>query len=163
MRNFIVILLAAMAFSGCLDSDPETDNNTNTGDEPMTGNMTVQEPIRHTGNMASIADGGVGLVGICQFPGSCQSFDFTVDMDNTTVDLTLVSTDGVATGVTGNVLYGTDYDLFLFGSSGQLGSSTNPGDQDDVISVVLDAGDYSAQVHSWNDIDGEFTLDIVFS
>lgn len=59
-----------------------------------------------------------------------------------------MSTDGVATGATSNVLYGTIPTCFPFGSSDQLGSSTNPGNQDDVMSATFDAGEHSAQGHS---------------
>lgn len=162
MRKILIIALIAVAFAGCADSDADTP--TDTIDETGTEAVAVQEPLQFTGNMVSIAEPvGTGAVAMCQFPGSCTDHEFTVDADNTNVTLNLVSTDGDATGVTAQALYGSDYDLFLLDGGSQIGSSTNPGDQADLVEITLTAGTYVAQVHSWNDIDGVYTLDITFS
>lgn len=163
MRISLFFIVAALAFSGCLDDDSSADTPDN-GTPTEDGNMTMQAPLQFTGNMLSIAEpAGTGIVGVCQFPGSCAAHEFTVDADGTMVSLTLVSTDGTATGVTAQALYGSDYDLFVFDGANQIGSSTNPGEQDDLVEVTLNAGTYTAQVHAWNDVDGSYTLDIVFS
>lgn len=163
MRTLLLMVVAMLAFSGCLDDDSNANAGTesdNTGDETP----STQEPLQFSGSMLSPADPvGTGLLGQCAFPGSCVNHDFTVDADGTHVELVLVSTDGTVTGVTAGPLYGSDYDLFLYEGSNLLGESTNPDVEQDIVEATLDAGTYTAQVYAWNDVDGSYQLDITFS
>jgi hypothetical protein len=88
----------------------------------------------------------------------CAFHTVTVPAGTWTVTMTLHGDDGTATSAGGAGGLGTDYDLFVEG----VGDSTNAAGEDDVVKADLKAGDYTAQVLAWNDVDGGYTLTIHF-
>lgn len=162
MRFAVVgLALSVILFAGCADEAPPE----GTDDEVAapTDNVTVPEPLRFQGTLHSVATPVGETTGCGPTGAGCTSHGFTID-DNLTVTLSLTSKDGVVTGITAQVIWGTDYDLSLRDASGrELGTSTEPSGTVDVIELLLPPGSYTADVLSWNDQDGEYVLDISFA
>lgn len=165
MRAWIWLPLsvALVALAGCTDDDAPDDDTTATG---PAATATPPAAIHEGGSLVGVGDpsgAAFGTTGCELGDQGCAEYTFALE-DEWTTTLTLVSIDGTVGGVTGQVLFGADYDLFLRDSAGnQIGESTNPGDQDDVIKKKLQPGTYTVLVMAWNDQDGSYTLDIEFS
>ncbi|MEK6975417.1 MAG: hypothetical protein AABY18_03645 [Candidatus Thermoplasmatota archaeon] len=163
MRALALLLLAsALVLSGCLSED-----DSGTGDATKNGgnnldNVTVPQAIVISGELKGV--GACGLAGCPVAPPDCplesqQCVDHVVTVPAGTwnVTFTLVGTNGMVTGQ--GVPSGTDYDLFVSG----VGDSTNASGEDDVVTARLPAGDYTARVLAWHDIDGSYTLTVTFA
>lgn len=178
MRQVLWLVVLGLMMSGCASDDgkdpgvPVTGNgdprDSNGDGIPDTGvdadgdgtpdPIPIPEPIVFSGSLRGIGDVTANSPVPCPL-GAEQCVDHVVSIPAGpwNVTFTLVGTDGTVTSQ--GVPYGTDYDLFVEG----VGESTNPSGEADVVTKRLDAGDVTAQVLAWHDIDGEYTLTVSFA
>lgn len=118
--RLIVALLAFLAFSGCLDSEPETNDTTDMSAETVEHN---HEPLTfYASEMILAGTQGADSCGLVGSPLDTVDFTWEVPENGTyrdfTIDLTWDAT-------------GLDLDLFVSGPSGPLSSTAfNPLDGD---------------------------------
>ena len=184
----LAMALVFMLVSGCLseertDDPPATgegdgadDRDSNGDGIPDTGEDTdgdgipeplppVPDPIVFTGELQGVGYQGFLPVGppvdpvpACALGAQqCTDHVVTIPPGSWQVTFTLVGSNGMVTDA-GDV-QGTDYDLFVEG----VGDSTNAAGEDDTVAKRLDAGDYTAQVLAWHDVDGSYTLTVTFA
>ena len=189
MRNSLLIMLFLLAtvFSGCLsedgpgdddgtaqtadgDGDGFTDAQENAfGSDPddAASVPTVPDALHFEGTLRGIGEGfvmgattGCALkdsdAGLDEDPG-CASHEVAVPAPGWTVSFLLSPGAGTVTTA-------ADYDLFIHNEAGEeIALSTNPGGEDDKVSMRLAAGTYTAQVMAWDNQDAPYTLDVTFA
>lgn len=174
---------ALLLLSGCMEEEPADDAPADDGTRapgldsngdgiPDTGEDTdgdgvpeplppVPEPITFTGSLKGVgspAGSPPDPVPACPLmQAQCVDHVVTVPAGSWQVTFTLIGSNGMVTSL--GVPSGTDYDLFVEG----VGESTNPSGQPDAVKGRLSAGDYTAQVLAWHDVDGEYTLTVTFA
>ena len=155
MRNFLLMLLmAAAALSGCLESDeaPQGDAMDDSMEEPM---VDAPAPVTFTGSGIGVGD--VSSNAPCTADqAACFTHDVEIPNGTWLVTFTLHSHNGTVSGQ--GVPYGADYELVVLGQE-----STNPGDQAEVISGVIQGPTTeTAEVQTWHDVDGSYELIVTF-
>lgn len=152
----VLVLLSSLATPGCLEQGgPAATADENPADTPA-ANTTRPPNVIFQGSL--VGQGDVSSNAPCALADAqCVNHVVTVPAGEWDVTFTLVGTDGTVTSQ--GVPYNTDYDLFVDG----VGESTNPGGQADIVTGHLKAGDYTAQVVAWHDVDGTYTLTASFS
>lgn len=178
MRFLLWTLTVGLLMAGCTSKDTADDpdpvmgsgdpRDSNGDGIPDTGTdsdgdgvpdpIPIPDPIVFSGSLKGVGDVTANSPVPCPL-GAQQCVDHVVSIPAGpwNVTFTLVGTDGTVTSQ--GLPYGTDYDLFVEG----VGESTNPSGEDDVVAKRLDAGDVTAQVLAWHDIDGRYMLTVTFA
>lgn len=155
-----LIATSLIALSGCASEETPDDA---AGAPPAAGNVTVPDPLHWSGSLKAVAEPMSGTTTGCQLQQGCATHSFEV-ADNLSVAILLKSNNGAVTGASAMVLYGADYDMTLRDAAGrELATSTNPGDEDDLIETVLAPGKYTLDILAWHDQDGDYDLTVTFS